>query len=138
MLRYLASQKRFDDAYVLAGQSLRYAPQDANLLVNRGILAQQSGHFQEAAASWTKRVYRLYSAQPLAHLYLTANLREGTEVGSGDSVHMVFVEQIAKAGTKTETIFTPQSAIAVVLKLAQYREKARCPELERNSPTNWL
>ena len=54
LLLYLISQKYYNEAYGLAQQSLRYAPNDTNLLVNNGMLAKQIGKRDEAIASSSK------------------------------------------------------------------------------------
>ena len=54
LLRFLLDQKRFDEAFNLTEASLKYAPKDANLLVDRGLLALQRGHADEALANWNQ------------------------------------------------------------------------------------
>src|SRR5437868_2922520 len=52
LLQYLISQKRYDEAYRVTQQSLRYTPDDTNLLVNNGMLAKQTGNRDQAITSW--------------------------------------------------------------------------------------
>jgi tetratricopeptide (TPR) repeat protein len=121
LLRYFASRKDFDEAYVLAGRSLNYAPKDVNLLVNYGILAQQLGRSEEAVASWRKAI-SLDSAQPLAHLYLASELDKERNWEAAIPDYMIFLEEVAKA--KGQIHFPPENAIAVVLRLAECQQKA--------------
>lgn len=50
-LQFLISQKRLNDAFQLTNAWMQGTPQDANLLVNRGILANYLGNAAEARAS---------------------------------------------------------------------------------------
>ncbi len=52
LLRFLIDQNRLDEAFDLTEASLKYAPKDANLLVDRGLLAARRGHADQALASW--------------------------------------------------------------------------------------
>ena len=130
MLRYFASQKRFNEAYVLAGQSLHYAPKDVNLLVNYGILAQQVRHSDQAVESWRKAI-SLDPAQPFAHLYLASELDKEKNWDAAISQYIIFLEQVAQA--RGQNRFPPQNAIAVVLQLAQCQQKVNHPEQAEKS-----
>jgi tetratricopeptide (TPR) repeat protein len=73
----LLDQKRFDEAFTLTEASLKYAPRDTNLLVDRGLLAMQRGHADEALANW-EQALKVDPNQSVAHLYLAHELdREG-------------------------------------------------------------
>ncbi len=77
LLRLLIDQNRDDEAYSLTEASLKYAPKDANLLVDRGFLAVQRGHGDQALASWNEAL-AVDPQQSLVHLYLADELdREG-------------------------------------------------------------
>ena len=54
LLQFLIDQNRFDEAFSLTEASLKYTPKDANLLVDRGFLALQRGHADQALASWNQ------------------------------------------------------------------------------------
>ena len=125
LLQYLASQKRFAEAYVLAGQSLHYAPKDVNLLVNYGILAEQMSHADQAIASWRQATI-LDPSQPLAHLYLGYEFDKQGNWEAAIPQYITFLRQIAKAGAQSR--FPAESAIAVVLQLAQCQLKANQPQ----------
>lgn len=125
LLRYLASQKHFDEAYVLARQSLNYAPRDVNLLVNYGVLAQQMNHSEVAIGSWRKAL-SLDSAQPLAHLYLAEQFDKQGSWEAAIPEYMAFLEQAARA--RGQSRIPANNVIAVVLQLAQCQQKASHPE----------
>jgi len=72
-LRYLTEQHQVDEAYRRTGEWLKTAPKDASLLINHGILAQQSGHAEEAESSWEKAL-QADPSQADADLYLALDL----------------------------------------------------------------
>jgi len=120
LLRYLATQRQFGEAYELARQSLQYAPRDVDLLVNYGILAQQSGHGADAVMGWKKAI-AVDPQKPLAHLYLATELDQENKWDDAIPEYVTFLEQLAKMGPEAE--FPPQNAIAVVLRLAECERK---------------
>ncbi len=130
LLLYFASQKRFEEAYQLAAQSLRYAPQDVNLLVNYGILAQQLGHQQQAMESWNKAIL-VDPAQPLAHLYMANQLDQEENASTAITQYVIFLNQIARL--KGQNRFPADNTIAVMLRLAQCEQKANQPEQAEKS-----
>src|SRR5437660_8431631 len=67
LLKFLLDQKRFNEAFTLTEASLKYAPKDANLLVDRGLLSLQRGHSDEALADW-ERAVKADPNQLVAHL----------------------------------------------------------------------
>jgi len=75
LLQYLVKQKRYDEAYTVTQQSLRYAPEDTNLLVNNGMLANQTGKRGDAVASW-KRAMAIDPSQMVARLYYAGELQQ--------------------------------------------------------------
>jgi tetratricopeptide (TPR) repeat protein len=129
LLRYLASQRRFEEAYKLASQSLRYTPRDSNLLLNYGVLAQHMGRPQEAVQSWKKAI--AVDNSPIAHLYLASELDQEGKLEAAIPQYMALLEQIAK--TKAQDQFPPQNVIAVVLRLAQCQQKVNRPEQAKKS-----
>lgn len=68
-LRFLISQQHLDEAFQLTGEWLHRTPNDANLLINRGILANSMGKLEIADASW-EQALRIDPSQLNAHLYL--------------------------------------------------------------------
>ncbi len=120
LLKYLTSQKRFDDAYAVTTTALRYTPKDVNLLVNHGILAQQLGHPGEAVASWRKAV-SFDPAQSAAHLYLAGELDREGKPDAAIPQYMAFLEQMTKAGAQNR--LPADQLVAVVMRLARCQEK---------------
>jgi len=72
LLQLLIDQDRFDEAFSLTEASLKYTPKDANLLVDRGLLALRQGHADQALANWDQAV-AVDPRQKLAHLYMATN-----------------------------------------------------------------
>src|SRR5580698_10262800 len=56
LLRFLIGQGRTDEALSLTDASLKYSPRDANLLVDRGLLAQRLGQPDQAVESWQRAI----------------------------------------------------------------------------------
>ena len=129
LLRYLASQKRFEEAYKLASQSLRYTPRDSNLLLNYGVLAQHMGRPEEAVQSWKKAI--AIDNSPMARLYLASELDQEGKLDAAIPQYVAFLEQIAKTNARAQ--FPPQNVIAVVLRLAQCQQKTNHPEQAEKS-----
>lgn len=121
LLNYLTQKNRFDDAYALTSESLRYSPKDANLLVNHGILANQLGHPDEAIRSW-KQAIALDDSQVAAYLYTASELdREGNyEVAI--PYYITFLNKVAQAGANSRP--PAHDLIAIVLRLAQCQIQA--------------
>lgn len=94
LLKYLISQKRYDDAYRLTQQSLRYAPDDPNLLVNNGMLAKQIGNRDEAIASW-KHAMAIDSSQIVARLYYAGQLQEDGKYSEAIPQYLTLLGQIS-------------------------------------------
>ena len=96
LLRLLIDQDRFDEAFDLTEASLKYAPKDANLLVDRGFLACGAAHSDQALASWNQAL-AVDPDQSLAHLYLADELdREGKAQACGVPLQS-FSRKIARA-----------------------------------------
>jgi tetratricopeptide (TPR) repeat protein len=119
MLRYLIEQKRFDEAYTFTETSLQYAPKDANLLVDRGILAMQFGHREEAVASWKKAAD---SGHANASLYLADELDREDKPNDAIAYYGKFLQQIARQGSENRP--APAKTIAIVLRMAQCQVRA--------------
>lgn len=130
LLKYLTANRRLDEAYVLTGDSLRYTPKDVDLLVNHGLLAEQLGHFDDAAVSW-KRAVAIDPTQLFAHLYLAHELEREGRPEEAIPHYMTFLEQMAKAGPEKRP--RPEDVIAIVLRLGQCQQKAGHPETAEKS-----
>ena len=72
LLRFLIGQNRFDEAYSLSDSYLGYFPKDANLWVDRGLLALRQGSSEQAIESWNRAI-AIDPGQMLAHFILRAN-----------------------------------------------------------------
>jgi tetratricopeptide (TPR) repeat protein len=125
LLKYLTGQKRFDDAYALTSRSLHYAPKDANLLVNHGILAQQLGHPDVAVDSWKKAI-ALDPSQLLATLYLAGELDREGKAEAAIPYYIGFLDKTAQAGAEKRP--AASDVISIVLRLAQCQAQAKHPE----------
>jgi tetratricopeptide (TPR) repeat protein len=120
LLKYLTDHQRFDEAFGLTAQALRYNPKDVRLLLNHGILAQQLGQSGEALASWQKAL-ALDRKPSTAHLYLAGELEREGKPGEAIPHYLTFLEQMAKAGEQNRP--PAEKVIAVALALAQCQEK---------------
>jgi len=124
-LRFLTSEKRFDEAYNLTRTALERSPRDAQLLMNHGILALQLGHSNEAIKSWEKAV----AADPSlgdAQLYLAAELdREGKPAEAAPH-YGAFLEIVAHNGAHLRP--PAPKLIGVALKLADCQNRAGHPD----------
>jgi tetratricopeptide (TPR) repeat protein len=119
LLRQLTDQKRFDEAYQLTRQSLPYAPRDADLLVNHGILAARFGDSEEAVNSWN-RALRQDPEQWRAHLYLADELDREGKAEAAIPHYVIFLHKVAQLPSP------PPAAelIATMLRLAQCQVRA--------------
>jgi tetratricopeptide (TPR) repeat protein len=124
LLRYLTAQQRFDEAYALTGDGLRYLPRDVDLLVNHGILAKQRGAFDEAVADWKKAI-SVDAKQSLAHLYLAGELDREGKLEAAVPQYMIFLELAAKAEPADRV--PANNVILVALRLAQCQAKTAHP-----------
>lgn len=123
ILQTLVAQKKYGEAYALSSETLRYASQDADLLVNHGILASNLGHQQEARQAWQKAL-EINPAQARAHLYLARDL-DGTGRAEDAIPHYVAyldnIEQLSPRPPAPETI-------AIVLRLAECQGQSKRPD----------
>jgi len=130
LLQLLIGQDRFDEAASLTEASLKFAPKDANLLVNRGLLALRRGHADEALASWDQAL-TVDPEQKLAHLYLANELDREGKSRSAASHYNSFLEQLARQ--KSEDRPAPEKVIAIVLRMADCQARSSQTELAMKS-----
>jgi tetratricopeptide (TPR) repeat protein len=124
LLKFLLDQKRFDEAFALTETSLKYAPRDANLLVDRGLLALQRGHAEEALADW-ERALKADPNQSLADLYLAHELdREGKAQGAGEH-YRSYLEKVAR---RPEDRPAPDTLVGIVLRMAECQVSSSQPD----------
>jgi len=115
LLQFLIDQNRYDEAYRLTEASLRYAPKDANLLVDAGFLALQRGRADQARADWDQAI----AVDPLqinAHLYLANELDREGNAQAAASHYNAYLEKIARQ--KGQDRPAPDRIIAIVLRMA--------------------
>ena len=124
LLKFLLDQKRFDEAFTLTETSLKYAPKDANLLVDRGLLALQRGHAEEALTDWD-RALKADPNQSLAHLYLAHELdREGKAQNAGEH-YRSYLEKVAQ---RPEDRPAPDVLVGIVLRMAECQVSSLQPD----------
>jgi len=115
LLQFLIDQNRYDEAYDLTEASLKYTPNDANLLVDRGLLALKRGHADEALADWDQAI-AVDPGQINAHLYLAGELDREGKAQAAASHYNTFLEKIARGPAQNRP--APAQVIAVILRMA--------------------
>jgi tetratricopeptide (TPR) repeat protein len=115
LLQLLIDQDRFDEAFSLTEASLKYTPKDANLLVDRGLLALRQGHADEALANWDKAL-AADPRQKLAHLYMADELDREGKAQAAALHYNSFLEQVARQPAQDRP--APDKVIAIVLRMA--------------------
>jgi tetratricopeptide (TPR) repeat protein len=126
LLRLLIDQNRFEEAFKLTEASLKYAPKDANLLVDRGFLALQSGHADEALANWNQAL-AADPSQSLAHLYIADELDREGKAQAAASQYNLFLGGVARHGAKDRP--APDKVIAIALRMADCQARSSQTEL---------
>jgi tetratricopeptide (TPR) repeat protein len=121
LLRFLIERSRFDEAFQLTEASLQYSPQDANLLVDRGLLALRNGDPQRAITSW-ERALAADPGQMLAHLYLGDELDHQGKPKIAAEHYSAFLEAIARQPKQARP--APEKVIAVVIRMADCQARA--------------
>jgi len=121
LLRFLVDQNRFDEALNLTEASLQLTPHDANLLVDRGFLAQKGGHPELALASWNQAL-AVDSGQSLAHLYIADELDREGKAAQAAAHYNSFLETIARQRGQDRP--SPERLIAIVLRMADCQARS--------------
>lgn len=121
LLRFLLEQNRFDEAYKLSEAYLSYFPKDADLWVDRGLLALRLGSAEQAVESWNRAI-AANPNQMLAHLYLANELdHEGkSQVAAGH--YNVALGEIAQQPAARRP--APAQLIAIALRMADCEMRA--------------
>jgi tetratricopeptide (TPR) repeat protein len=120
-LQFLIDRSRFDEAYELTQASLKYSPKDANLLVDRGLLALRKGHASEAMASWEQALV-VDPAHALAHFYLAEELDHQGHAKLAAAHYDAFLQQIARQPRQQRP--APDKVIAIVIRMADCQARA--------------
>jgi len=126
LLHLLIDQDRFDEAFSLTEASLKYAPKDANLLVDRGLLALRQGHTDQALANWDQAL-AADPGQKFAHLYMADELDREGKPQAAASHYNSFLEQIARQPAQDRP--APDKVIAIVLRMADCQAHSSQTEL---------
>jgi tetratricopeptide (TPR) repeat protein len=121
LLRFLIDQNRFDEALRLTDASLKLTPKDANLLVNRGFLAQKGGHPDEALVSWN-RALDVDSGQSFVHLYIADELDREGKAAQAAAHYNFFLQTITRQRVQDRP--SPERLIAIVLRMADCQSRS--------------
>jgi tetratricopeptide (TPR) repeat protein len=121
LLQYLTSQQRFDEAYGLTRQSLRYSPKDVNLQVNNGILAKRVGDSAKALESWN-RALALDPRQLSARLYVAGELDQQGKAEEAIPQYIAYLQLLPQVALGDRPPAT--SVISIVLRLAECQTQA--------------
>jgi tetratricopeptide (TPR) repeat protein len=121
LLQFLIDQNRYGEAFHLIDASLKYAPRDANLLVDRGFLALQLGHADQARADWDQAI-AVDPGQVNAHLYLADELDREGKAQAAAAHYNSFLGKIARQPAQDRP--APDRIIAVVLRMADCQARS--------------
>jgi tetratricopeptide (TPR) repeat protein len=130
LLQFLLDSRRFDEAFTLTEASLKYAPNDPNLLVDRGLLELQRGHADAAKASWDQAI-TVDSKQSMAHLYLASELDREGKAKEAASHYEAFLWRIAQEKAKDRP--APDRVIGLVLRMADCQARSSQTDLALQS-----
>jgi tetratricopeptide (TPR) repeat protein len=130
LLQLLIDQDRFDEAFSLTEASLKYTPKDANLLVDRGLLALRQGHPDQALANWDQAL-AVDPRQKLAHLYMADEFDREGKAQAAASHYNSFLDQIARQPAQDRP--APDKVIAIVLRMADCQVHSSQTELAMKS-----
>jgi tetratricopeptide (TPR) repeat protein len=126
LLKFLIDQNRYDEAFNLIDASLKYSPKDANLLVDRGFLALQRGHADEARTSWEQAI-SLDPNQINAELYLADELDREGQAWKAATHYNAYLQRIARQPAQDRP--AADRVIAIVLRMADCESRSSQMEL---------
>ena len=130
LLQLLISQKRYDEAYQLTDAALEFSPKDANLLLDRGMLALQKGDAKEARADWELAL----AADPgelNAHLYLANELDREGKAREAARHYGAYLEGVAQQSASDRP--NSRMLIALVLRMADCQGRSSQVDLALKS-----
>ena len=127
LLRFLIDQKRFDEAYALTDASLKYAPQDANLLVDQGLLLLHRGQADAATADWNQAL-ATDPTRVTVHLYLAYELDREGKARDAAAHYGAFLAKVVQQSAQSQSRPEPDKLIAVVLRMADCQVRSAQPE----------
>ncbi len=126
LLRLLIDEKRLDEALMLTDASLKYTPGDANLLFDRGLLAQQLGQAEAARSAW-QQALTVDPSHSLARLYLANELDREGQAREAAADYEMFLQGLAHQSRQARP--EPEKVIAIALRMADCQ--ARSAQTER-------
>jgi tetratricopeptide (TPR) repeat protein len=121
LLQFLIDQNRYDEAFTLTESSLKLTPRDANLLVDRGFLAQRRGHADEALANWDQAL-TVDPGQRLAHLYIADELDREGKSRAAAAHYNSFLQQVAQLRPQDRP--SPDKVIAIAMRMADCQARS--------------
>ena len=130
LLQFLIDRNRYDEAFTLTEASLKYAPKDANLLVDRGFLALQRGHGDVARSSWEQAI-AVDPNQVNAHLYLANELDREGQAQSAATHYSVYLTKITQHPAQDRP--AADRVIAIVLRMADCQARSSQTDLALKS-----
>ncbi len=131
LLQFLIDQNRFDEAFSLTEASLKYAPKDANLLVDRGLLALQRGHADQALASWDQAL--AVGSEPVAGASVSGGRTGSRRQGASRGIALQRVSGKSRAADGRRIVPRPDKVIAIVLRMADCQARSSQTELALKS-----
>lgn len=130
LLQFLIDQNRYDEAFTLTESSLKLTPKDANLLVDRGFLAQRRGHPDEALANWNQAL-TVDPGQRLAHLYIADELDREGKSRDAAAHYNSFLQRIAQLQPQDRP--APEKVIAIAMRMADCQARSSQTDLALKS-----
>jgi len=121
LLRLLIDEKRLDEALTLTDASLKYTPNDAKLLFDRGLLAQQLGQTDAARSAW-EQALAADPNQSLARLYLANELDREGQAREAAADYEMFLQGLAHQSKQARP--EPAKVIAVALRMADCQARS--------------
>jgi tetratricopeptide (TPR) repeat protein len=121
LLRFLIERQRYDEAYELTQASLKYAPRDANLLIDRGILALQKGQSDAAVSDWNQAL-EIDPTRLTVQLDLAYELDREGKAREAAAHYEAFLEQVVRQPARNRP--EPAKLIAVVLRMADCQARS--------------
>jgi len=124
-LQFLTGKQRYREAYEITRAASRRSPQDAQLLMNHGILALQLGHDQEAVDAWQAAIKNDPTLAD-AHFYLGAELDRKDKPADAIAQYQKYLELVARQGAANR----PPAAklVGAALKLAECQLRTNLPD----------
>jgi Tfp pilus assembly protein PilF len=121
LLQFLIEQDRYDEALKLTETSLKYTPKDADLLVDRGLLAQRLGKAGEAPAYWEQAI-AIDPSQLNVRFDLASELDHEGKAQAAAAQYQAFLERVAHQPVQQRP--APEQVIAVVLRMADCQSRS--------------